>query len=324
MHLTLSPKPADSSSVDVVTLGENSLDLLAQLPDGTTMPGGKRALRSLKRLTGGQAATAAIGCARLGCRTRYIGRVGDDEAGQRVCRTLAAEGVDLAVEIVTGASTRTAIILVDPSGNREVLEFRDPALDGGSSSADDDVLRRAVEDGRLLLVDASDPRTAARAARLARLAGLVTMVDVDRPGPDTDALLAHIDLLVVSEGFAQAAAPSRGVGEGLAALEARFGPALAIATLGESGALVRQGLHERRVPGFDVAVADTTGAGDAFRAGLATAWLRLGSGADVTTLVTWANAVAALNCREMGAQSGLPTLAEVEALVTLGRARQSK
>jgi sugar/nucleoside kinase (ribokinase family) len=70
-----------------------------------------------------------------------------------------------------------------------------------------------------------------------------------------------------------------------------------------------------RTPAFPVPVVDTTGAGDAFRAGLAAAWVRGGEAATLARALAVANATAALNCRAEGAQQGLPSWEEVSALV---------
>jgi sugar/nucleoside kinase (ribokinase family) len=86
---------------------------------------------------------------------------------------------------------------------------------------------------------------------------------------------------------------------------------MTVATLGSEGSLARFEGREIRTPAITVEVLDTTGAGDAFRGGLASAWLRAGNGAQVDQLLRYANAVAALNCRAVGAQAGLPTPTEV-------------
>jgi sugar/nucleoside kinase (ribokinase family) len=70
-----------------------------------------------------------------------------------------------------------------------------------------------------------------------------------------------------------------------------------------------------RSPGRQVVVVDTTGAGDAFRAGFAAGWLREGDDAELESVLAYANTVAALNCRALGAQAALPTSDEVDRLL---------
>src|SRR5579862_4145743 len=75
--------PGGAKAVDVVGLGENSVDLVAVAPR-FPRPDTKQTLSGLAALVGGQAATAMVACARLGWRARYLGGVGDDEDGRRV------------------------------------------------------------------------------------------------------------------------------------------------------------------------------------------------------------------------------------------------
>jgi sugar/nucleoside kinase (ribokinase family) len=93
-------------------------------------------------------------------------------------------------------------------------------------------------------------------------------------------------------------------------------------TLGDEGSLARCGGREIRTRAFPVACVDTTGAGDAFRGGFAAGVLRAPDG-DIEDALLYANAVAALNCRGLGARGGLPTPAEVDALLTI-HARSSR
>ena len=89
-----------------------------------------------------------------------------------------------------------------------------------------------------------------------------------------------------------------------------LGARLAAVTLGELGALARTADgRELRSPGFVVEARDTTGAGDVFHAGFAWALLE-GFGAEEA--LRTANAAAAMNCRSIGAQGGLPGRGELE------------
>jgi sugar/nucleoside kinase (ribokinase family) len=134
--------------------------------------------------------------------------------------------------------------------------------------------------------------------------------------PEVGDLLQHIDIIVMPEGFLTAFTGCAEPGAGLRALTRRFQPAIAIVTLGGHGSLARCGDTEIRTPGFAVEVRDTTGAGDAFRGGLAAAWAHLGDRARVEEVLACANATAALNCRGIGAQQGLPVWEDVRSLVT--------
>ena len=107
-----------------------------------------------------------------------------------------------------------------------------------------------------------------------------------------------------------------GLGEALRRMAAQFRTALIVATLGAEGTLAFASGREIRTPASPVPGVDTTGAGDAFRGGFIASWIRLGNRVEIDTLLQYASAVAALNCRAIGAQAGLPAWEEVQALVT--------
>jgi sugar/nucleoside kinase (ribokinase family) len=307
MKLGRTLRPPSSAAFDFTAVGENSLDTLA-VASGWAHAG-KQALSTLAELPGGQAATAAVGMARLHWRSRYAGVVGDDAAGAVVREALAEERVHAVLVARRSAATRRAVVVVDgASGERRVFEHRDPALNFQDGEPTDDV----YSDTRILLVDLTDPLAALRGARLARAAGVRIMTDVDRPDPSLGALLPLVDLVVVPAEALAAISGTAEVGQGLRRLAADSRAAAVIATLGAGGAVAWCGGHEIRSPARAVAVVDTTGAGDAFRAGLAAAWLGRGAeDADLEDLLADANLVAGLNCRALGAQTALPQALEV-------------
>lgn len=297
-------------TADVVCLGENSLDFVARGQFGGA--NSKETLSSFDEHPGGQAATAAVAVARLGCRARYVGVFGDDEYGERVRKALAHEGVEVVAPVRPKTRSRIAVALVDDrTGDRRILEHRDPGLTWEPTEVPLDAIRAS----RVLIVDATDIDAAVSAARAARAAGLAVIIDVDRVTAAVEALLASASIIVVAEGFPEALTGLRDGSAALAALHARFAPAVSVVTLGERGSLARTSAGEIVTPAYRVTARDTTGAGDAFRAGLAAAIIRL-PGASIDTLLQYANAAAALNCTGIGAQTNLPNWAQVEALVT--------
>jgi sugar/nucleoside kinase (ribokinase family) len=298
----------------VIALGENSLDFLATVPHWPSADE-KLELLNLVSLPGGQAASAAVGCARLGCRTQYLGVFGDDEHGRSVERALRAEGIDTRACVTAPAPNRSAFIVVDSSaGTRAVLWRRDPALQWPDTSAFGGRVTRA----RALLVDTSDLEAAIAAATAARKTGVPVIVDIDRSEPGVDQLLKQVDVLVAAEGFPQAHTGATSMGKAMRQLSTEYGAGIVVVTLGASGALCWDGETEVQSPGFVVPVVDPTGAGDAFRAGFLGAWL-YGASYGTTGLsdvLDFANATAALKCRAVGAQTGLPSRAEVLGLLT--------
>jgi sugar/nucleoside kinase (ribokinase family) len=311
MWARIAPASGDRR-VDLVTLGENSLDFVA-VAGADRAVGGKQRLRAFHVFPGGQTTTAAVAAARLGLRARYVGAFGADEWGRRSRATLDEAGVEVVAVEHRDAPSRVAVVIVDADGDRHVLEHRDARL------RIDPIPAGAVESARVLIVDATDVAAAQAAARRGRAAGVPAIVDVDRVDEDVDALLDLIDVIVVPISFLEAATGASAPGAALERLAARYRSASAVVvTLGEEGSLARAQGREIRTPAYRVDVVDTTGAGDAFRGGFAAAWIRLGSGAPIDDVLRYANATAALNCRAVGAQTALPTWGDVEGRVTKG------
>ena len=292
-------------------MGQNSMDLLAVV-NGHPASNGKHRLLSFSQLPGGQIATAMAVCRRLGWRARYVGSFGDDAMGRVSRESLAGQGVDLVgSRTVEGATNQFAIILVDAcSGARTVLWDRHPAL----SMAPSQVPTSAVTAGRLLLVDAENPEASAEAARCARVAGVPTMVDVETVGPGIHELLAHIDAIIAAQSFPEQLTGCSQPGRALEAMAREFDAPLVCVTLGEEGSLAWCGGREVRTPAFRIDCVDSTGAGDAFHGGFAAGCLRTSDG-DLEGVLMYANAVAALNCRALGARGSMPTADEVDQLL---------
>jgi sugar/nucleoside kinase (ribokinase family) len=313
--MRLPPVPGPDRPFDVATLGLNSLDIVAVIPSHP-VAGGKTRIEQFAHLPGGQSASAAVGCARLGWRTQYIGTYGDDDAARVGIESLARDGVDTSlVRRIPGATSHTSLVLVDSrTGDRTVIWYRDSRL----AMAVRDVPLDAVSRTRVLLVDDHEPLAASAAARAARAAGVRTVIDVEKLRPGTEELLQHIDIIIAAEAFPSELTGLPDLGAALREMARRFEPSLACVTLGPRGSLSLVDGKEVRTPAFDVHVVDTTGAGDAFRAGFIAGWLRGGDDANVHDVLRYAHGVAALNCRGLGARDGLPKHEEVEELIRRG------
>jgi sulfofructose kinase len=175
----------------------------------------------------------------------------------------------------------------------------------------------AVTSGRLLVVDCHETAAATQAARLARTAGIPTIIDVERVRPGINDLLQQIDAIIAAQAFPAELTGYDEPGRALEAMAREFAAPLVCVTLGAEGSLALTGGREVRTAAFQVDCVDSTGAGDAFRGGFAAGCLRTPNG-DIADVLRYANAVAALNCRALGARSAIPTLEEVETLLAAG------
>jgi sugar/nucleoside kinase (ribokinase family) len=293
---------------DVVGCGLNAIDYLITVPHYPAFNSKVRLVDCTLR-PGGQAATAMVTLARLGCRTRYIGAVGFDDLGTRQLASLAEAGVEHSqVKIVEGATSQLAFIIIDQqTGERTIIWARDERLTMQPQGLD----RQAVTSGRILHLDGHDVAASIQAARWAREEQIPVVIDLDNAYPGVEHLLPLIDYLVTSSDFPQRVTGISDHRAGLKALKERYGNYFVAMTLGADGALAYHDGEYIHAPGFKVDCRDTTGAGDAFRGGFIYGLLQ---GMSLAETLRFANAVAALNCQALGARGGLPTLEQVEAL----------
>jgi sugar/nucleoside kinase (ribokinase family) len=309
------PAFGDERRFDVLGVGQNSLDRVVFVDGPASAPEAGDASNALV-LPGGQVATAVLACARLGLRSAYAGAVGDDDAAGRVLEPLREAGVDLSgVRTLAGLRTRAARIAVERrSGERHVWPLRDPRL----ALPPDAIDAAQVRASRLLHLDAEHPAASLRAARLARAAGGAVMLDLDRSGPGVLELLEVADFSIVSDEFARWLSGVGSAAGGLRELVAR-GARLGVVTLGPRGALslAARDAEPVRCDAFSVEVRDTTGAGDVFHAGFAFGLLQ---GWGRPRVLRAAHAAAALSCRAVGAQGGLPSRGELLAFLAADEA----
>jgi sugar/nucleoside kinase (ribokinase family) len=243
----------------------------------------------------------------LGMRTRYLGPVGNDDNGRRIREELTRHGVDLTGLIVHEAASRFAIILVDEStGERTVLWHRDPRL-----ALDEAEIHAGMLDARALHVDGVDEPAAIRAAQLASEMGLLVTCDLDRVTDRTPELVAHVTRPVLAEHVPEALTGERDPERGLRKLRKHHRGVLCV-TLGTAGSMALDGDRLVHVPAFTVHAADTTGAGDVFRAGYVYGVL---AGWETREVLRYANAAAAVSCTRLGAINAAPTFAEVEQML---------
>ena len=153
--------------VNLVGVGLNATDTLITLPT-FPIPGSKVEYRDPKILPGGQVATTVIACQKWGLTTRYVGKLGDDDAARLHRAAFAAAGVETQLIAVPGASSPQSLILVDGKGERTILGRLDERL----FLQPDDLDREWIVSARALHLDGHDTAAATLAASWAREAGV--------------------------------------------------------------------------------------------------------------------------------------------------------
>lgn len=300
------------NKVDVAGLGLNATDTVLMVREFPPV-GGKQRVVSLARQAGGQVATALVTCQRLGLRTRYIGKVGDDEAGRFQLHSLREAGVDVRyTRVGRGAPNQFGLIIVDQTtGERTVFWDRDERL----AVSPAELKPEGVLSARALLLDGCDAEACIKAARWARRAGIPVVADLDTVYEKVEKLFPWIDCLIASADFLPAVTGQQDPFRALESMTGDYKIRVPGMTLGRDGALAFADGRFYYSPGFAVEAVDTTGAGDVFHGafiyGLLHKWR-------VDRILDFSNALAALNCTKLGARGGIRTRKAAESLMAKG------
>ena len=313
---------------DVVAFGEMLIDFVP-----TVTGQGLADAKAFEKAPGGAPANVAVGLARLGIPSAFMGMLGEDGFGHFLAETLRGAGVDVSpLRFTTKAHTGLAFVSLRADGEREFLFYRDPGADMLMTPADVD--EASIRDAKLLHFGSvsliAEPARAAtlHAVAIARRHGKLIAYDPNLRvalWPDPDAArdgiwrgLAEADIVKIGQ-------------EELAFLTGREDPIAAARTLwparlqlmavtcGSGGCRWLTPERDGKVASFAVRAVDTTGAGDAFMAGLIAGILVDRAiprdTARIEEICRFANAAGALATTGRGAIPSLPTRNEIEQLL---------
>lgn len=270
----------------IAVVGSINADLVirvARLPrPGETVTGEDR-----QWFAGGKGANQALAAARLGAEVQLFGAVGSDDNAELGLRNLREAGVDLSGVATVAAPTGLAVVVVDEDGENQIV-----VSPGANAHVTFD--EGAVSTADALLIQNEVPQDVLiRAARLAR--GFVVL----NPSPVRDLsrdLLDHVNVIVVNQHEYEA--------------YGRLPKGTVVVTNGSADAVAySNGVEVARVTPPQVEVVDTVGAGDTFAAALTVGMV---SGMGPSSALRIAVRAAALATRRVGAQTSIPTGAEVD------------
>ena len=278
---------------------------------GVPARGSKENASHFEEICGGNALNAAIGIVRLGGRASICGPMGDarETTSRYIFEQMAREAIDTGHLVhMPGLVTPISAIMIDPSGERTIVTFRDPELWKVTLSPSETLLH----DCAAILTES---RCAAFCTDLCAEAcrrGIPVIVDVDRAMSLREGLLtASTHLIFSSEPLQETA----GVADDGAALRkiARLTSSFLAGTRGPRGTiwLDEQG-QLQETPAVPVHTVDTLGAGDVFHGAFA---LAITENQDLRQALRFASAAAALKCTRFGGAFAAPQRAEVEELL---------
>ncbi len=321
---------------EVVSIGRLAVDLYANqygcdLEDVSTFA----------KYLGGSSGNVAFGCARLGLRSAMITRVGNEQMGRFLTKTLSDEGCDVSqIKIDPEHMTALAILGIKDRQTFPLLFYRDNCAD--MAFGPDDVDESFIADCLALHITGthfSTPRVRSgslRALEYAHAHNVRTVLDIDYrpvlwglttpgdgktryiPSPDVTAsfqeVLCEFDLIVGTEEEFEIAGGTPDLISSLREVRKRSAATLVV-KLGALGCAVIEGeIPNRiedafRVPSPRVEVLNVLGAGDAFLAGFLSGWLR---GFDYKICCQRANACGALVVSRHSCAPAMPTEEELQ------------
>ncbi|MGW5717708.1 carbohydrate kinase family protein [Amycolatopsis sp. NPDC003865] len=287
----------------IVVVGDAALDVIAR--HDKPLPHGGDARAKIRFTGGGSGANTALWLRHLGAETTLLARIGDDPGGRLIRAELEAAGVRCAFAVDPEAPTCCVVVMVDGSGQRSMLADRG----ANQRFAPEDVTPEALAGANHLhlsgyvLLDPPSRAAGLAALAAAKEAGLTTSVDPQAAAHITDPAaflddVRGVDLLMPNT-------------EELVALTGSADPASAKELLGTVGAVVvTAGLGGASwvdadgvtsVPAVEADCIDSTGAGDAFDAGVLTGWL---AGESTVDVLRHGTRLGALAVGKVGPQPG--------------------
>ena len=298
----------------ILCIGMPVRDLTFHTPD-VPGRGSKENATAFDEICGGNALNAAIGIVRLGGRASICGPMGD--AGETSTRfifdQMTREGIETRHLIhMPGLITPISAVMIDPSGERTIVTFRDPEL-WHVKLPDFDTL---LDDCAAILTESRCAEFCTELCAEAVRRGIPVIVDVDRAMSLREGLLNASTHLVFSSEPLQETADVSDDAQALKKI-AKLTPSFLAGTRGPRGTiwLDEKGAIQE-TPAFPVHTVDTLGAGDVFHGAFA---LAITERQELRQALRFASAAAALKCTRFGGAFAAPQRTEVEELLGQGQ-----
>lgn len=259
---------------------------------------------------GGKGANQAIGLARLGAKTKMIGKVADDVNGHKLIENLNKNTVDASDVSLDGSQTGLAAIMIDGEGRNRIVVY-----EGANSEIDPDEAADCITDIDLLLVQFETNEDAVvRCVNRAIESGIITVIDC---GPAKNFALERMQgATIISPNESETKAltgiypdDEKSILEASEILSERSKAKFVVLKLGERGCSVWDGKELKIMPSYPSNVVDTTAAGDSFTAAMALEYIRSG---DIYAACDMGNRAGSIAVSRMGAENSMPTAEELK------------
>jgi fructokinase len=313
---------------DVVALGEVLIDFT---PAGKSENGEVR----FERNPGGAPANVLSALAKLGKKTAFIGKVGNDQFGHYLNSVLQKYSIDTkGVVFSKDTNTTLAFVHLDDQGDRSFSFYRNPGADMMLNEREVNLEiignSRVFHFGSISMTHEPSASSTIKAVTTAKENGLLISFDpnlrvnlwsdLNHAKNMIKVGMKFADVLKISEEELEFISGTKDLNKGSEYIYDHFHTKLILVTLGSEGCFYRLGHSVGKCSGYVVEAIDTTGAGDAFLAGILYQIIERNSDFsnlslnDVDQMVSFANAVGALATTEKGAIPAMPSIDEILAL----------
>jgi ribokinase len=307
----------------ILVVGSLNMDQVVRVPRVPVLGETLLGAGSLKLVPGGKGANQAVAMARLGAPVTMAGRVGTDPFGAQLVQALQADKVDTSLLAVDAEeASGTAFIFLTPGGDNAIVVASGANMRVGMDKEQMATIFEAVAQARALVLQLEIPlETVQTLVSAGHNAGIPVVLNLAPAQPLPSETLKQVEVLIVNETEASLLSGQRvecledaGI---VATMLHEQGIAIVVLTMGEQGAILASddGMGKTRTIyqlAPKVQVIDTTAAGDCFVGALTVALTEGQAAEDALKFAVYASA---LKVTKFGAQSGLPTRDEVEALL---------
>ncbi|MEL7364539.1 MAG: ribokinase [Pseudomonadota bacterium] len=299
----------------LVVLGSVNADHVLQVPSfprpGETLHG-----RNYQVIPGGKGANQAVAAARLNADTGFIACVGDDAFGINIRENFKMDNINIrGVKMEPNCPTGIAMIQVSDSGENSICISAEANAKLTAEAIESDL--ESIRNAKYLLMQLETPLCGIeKAAQVAKQARTNVILNPAPARQLSDELLACIDVITPNETEAEVltgitVTDNESAQEAANALHSK-GIEIVMITLGAKGVWLSQNGRGTLIEGFRVEALDTTAAGDTFNGALVTGLLE---DLPLESAIKFAHAAAAISVTRFGAQTSIPSRAEVDAFL---------
>ncbi|MEA4824232.1 MAG: carbohydrate kinase family protein [Clostridiaceae bacterium] len=302
-------------TLDILSVGDINIEVT--LTNLASMPklGREILAENAYRTLGGSTVNTAVGCARMGLRATFLGKVGRDDDGAYLIRTLEGFGVDASHMVYDDHAPTGITVSLATAGDRAMVT----CLGAIGTLTADEIPDELLVSARHLHVAGYFLQNALRpslSSLFDRAHALGLTVSLDTGWDDSEKwegmldLLEKTDIFFPNESEATAVTGCPDIHEAADRLSTLVH--MAVIKHGPHGAILQAGHTMLELPAYPGKPVDTTGAGDAFNAGFLGAYLR---GLPMETVLRYGLAAGSISVTRPGSAASCPTIGEVRAMV---------